>query len=76
MAKELVPCKRADVVHTISQAVLACRYEPPKRRKSAWHIGYEEDCDQATRCALAIADALDAAGYHIFQKPPALMHST
>ena len=33
--------------------------KPPKRRKSAWHVGYQEDPDETQRCALAIAEALD-----------------
>ena len=70
MPKELVNSKREDVLHTISKALMSCRFEPPKRRKSAWHVGFEDDTDQATRCALAIVEAMDAAGYHIFQNPP------
>jgi hypothetical protein len=34
------------------------RYAPPRRRRAAWHEGYDEDLQQAPRVAVAILDPL------------------
>lgn len=65
-----------DLIRTIVMALINARYAPPRRRKSAWQEGYDEDMQQARRVAAAIADALHAAGYRISRNPPAPPHST
>jgi hypothetical protein len=34
---------------TIFRALMECRYKAPKRRRSAWHEGYDEDVAEAHR---------------------------
>jgi hypothetical protein len=46
-----------DVIFTISQAILDARYAPPKRRRSAWGEGFDEDLEQARRVAAVIVEA-------------------
>jgi hypothetical protein len=53
---------RDDLIQTIVEALMAARYAPPKRRRAAWHEGYDEDLQQARRVAAAIADALQVSG--------------
>ena len=65
-----------DLIFTISQAILDARYAPPKRRRSAWGEGYNEDLEQARRVAAAIVEALRRSGFQISRKPPAPHHST
>lgn len=60
-----------DLIFTISQAVLDERYQPPKRRRSAWHEGFDEDLEQARRVAAAIVGALRRGGFQISRNPPA-----
>jgi hypothetical protein len=67
---------RDHLIHTIVMAMMDARYTPPKRRKSAWHEGYDEDMAQAHRVAEAIVNALQASGYRITQNPPAPHHHT
>ena len=47
-----------DLIFIISKAILDARYAPPKRRRSAWGEGFEEDLEQARRVAAAIVEAL------------------
>lgn len=65
-----------DLIFIISQAILDARYAPPKRRRSAWGEGYNEDLEQARRVAAAIVEALRRSGFQISRKPPAPHHST
>jgi len=74
MSRELVPAIRDNLVFDIYRALMDSRYEPPKRRKSAWSIGWQEDADQAKRVAVAIADLLYASGYVILARPPSQPH--
>jgi hypothetical protein len=62
-----------DLIYTIVQALMDARYQPPKRRRAAWHKGYDEDLQQARRVAAAIVDALQATGFRISREP---RHST
>jgi hypothetical protein len=52
-----------DLIYTIVQALMDARYEAPKRRRSAWHEGYDEDLEQARRVAAAIVEALRRSGF-------------
>ncbi len=52
-----------DLILTISQAILDARYAPPKRRRSAWGEGYNEDLEQARRVAAVIVEALRRSGF-------------
>lgn len=63
--------RRDDLIHTIVQALMNARYVQPKRRRAAWHEGYDEDLQQARRVAVASVDALHATGYRIALNPPA-----
>jgi hypothetical protein len=63
-----------DLIHTIVQALMNARYAPPRRRRPAWHEGYDEDLQQARRVAVAVLDALQATGYRISRTPPAPPH--
>lgn len=72
MPDELVPSNRRDVLHAISQALLACRYEPPKRRKSTWTRGLSggrgdsclvgEDADDVAAALNLLVQHRSAAG--------------
>jgi hypothetical protein len=65
-----------DLIFTISQAILDARYALPKRRRSAWGEGFEEDQEQARRVAAAIVEALRRSGFQVSRDPPAPQHST
>jgi hypothetical protein len=60
---------------TIFRALMESRYAPPKRRRSAWHEGYDEDSAEAHRVAHAIVEALKRSGYVIAPPQPAIPHS-
>jgi hypothetical protein len=68
--------RRDDLIDTIVRALMDARYAPPRRRRAAWHEGYDEDVEYAHRIAETIVGVLRASGYRIERNPPAPPHHT
>jgi hypothetical protein len=54
----------------IAAALMRQRFAPPRRRRSHWHEGYDEDRAEAQRMARAVVEALKEHRYTFSRPPP------
>lgn len=68
--------RRDDLIQVIAEVLLGARYSPPRRRRAAWHEGYDQDLEYAHRLAETIVGVVRASGYAISKNPTPSPHHT
>jgi hypothetical protein len=68
--------RRHDLIEVIAEVLMGARYSPPRRRRAAWHEGYDEDFEYARRLAETIVGVVRASGYAISKNPTPSPHHT